>query len=106
MSNDEIAAKYRGADSPEEGLPFLDALSAEHDRNLNAAHRAASERSWVARTPVGLAFLCYEDVLWLLRDERWRELGADALVAARAKSPRDDLISGLAAVEKQGPVSR
>lgn len=70
MADDEIAAKHEGADSPEERLPFLERLSAGCDRNLHAAHRAASERSWVARTPVGLAFLRYEDVLWLLRDKR------------------------------------
>lgn len=70
MANDEIAARHGGANSPEERLPFLDTLSADCDQNLHAARRAASERSWVARTPVGLAFLGYEDVLWLLRDER------------------------------------
>jgi len=63
-------------------LPFIDSLSAEYDLGIHDAHRAARERSWVARTPVGLIFLRYEDVLWLLRDRRWREMGADALPPA------------------------
>jgi cytochrome P450 len=82
MAENETAPKTGGADGLDETLPFLDTLSPDYDRNLHAAHRAASERSWLARTPVGLAFLHYEDVLWLLRDKRWRELGADALVGA------------------------
>lgn len=82
MTTQEITPAAGGSAGFDETLPFLDTLSSEYDRHLHAAHRAASDRSWVARTPVGLAFLHYEDVLWLLRDKRWRELGADALVAA------------------------
>jgi len=63
-------------------VPFIDTLSPEYDADIHTAHREARERSWYARTPVGLIFLRYEDVLWLLRDRRWRELGADALPQA------------------------
>lgn len=63
-------------------VPFIDTLDPAYDADLHSVHRAARERSWYARTPVGLVFLRYEDVLWLLRDRRWRQLGADALVAA------------------------
>jgi cytochrome P450 len=61
---------------------FIDTLSPEYDWNIHAAHRAARAHGWYAQTPVGLAFLDHEDVLWLLRDRRWRQLGADALAAA------------------------
>lgn len=63
-------------------VPFIDTLDPAYDADIHAVHRAARERSWYARTPIGLIFLRYEDVLWLLRDRRWRQLGADALVAA------------------------
>ncbi len=60
-------------------LPFIDTLSVEYDADIHGAHREARERSWCAQTPAGLMLLEYEDVLWLLRDPRWQELGADAL---------------------------
>jgi cytochrome P450 len=62
--------------------PFIDTLSPAYDEDIHGAHRNARERSFYARTPAGLLFLRYEDVLWLLRDPRWRELGADALPSA------------------------
>lgn len=62
-------------------LPFIDTLSVEYDSDIHSAHRAAREQSWCARTPIGLIFLNHEDVLWLLRDPRWRQLGADALTS-------------------------
>ena len=62
--------------------PFIDTLSPDYDADIHTAHREARGRSWYARTPLGLIFLRYEDVLWLLRDRRWREMGADALPAA------------------------
>lgn len=65
-----------------ETLPFIDTLQADYDADIHSAHRDARAESWCARTPVGLIFLDYEDVLWLLRDRRFREQGADALVAA------------------------
>jgi len=65
-----------------EDAPFIDTLSAEYDADIHAAHRAARERSWFARTPHGLMLLSYDDVHWCLRDARFRELGADALAQA------------------------
>ncbi len=62
--------------------PFIDTLSPEYDADIHTAHRAAREQSWVSRTPTGLIVLRYEDVNWLLRDRRWRELGSDGLVGA------------------------
>ena len=47
---------------------FIDTLSPEYDWNIHAAHRAARAQGWYAQTPVGLAFLDHEDVLWLLSD--------------------------------------
>jgi cytochrome P450 len=63
-------------------LPFIDTLSADYDADIHRAHREARADSWVARTPVGLIFLEYDAVLWMLRDRRFREQGAEALVAA------------------------
>lgn len=63
-------------------IPFIDTLSAEYDADIHSAHRVARERSAIARTPVGLAFLRYDAVLWLLRDRRWHEYGARALPGA------------------------
>lgn len=65
-----------------EELPFIDTLDAAYDADIHQAHREARERSWCARTPVGLIFLDYADVLWMLRDRRFHEQGADALIAA------------------------
>jgi len=62
--------------------PFVDTLSPAYDADIHAAHRSAREQSWYARTPLGLLVLRYDDVDWLLRDRRWRELGADALAGA------------------------
>jgi cytochrome P450 len=62
--------------------PFVDTLGPAYDADIHAAHRAARLRSWYARTPLGLLVLRYDDVEWLLRDRRWRELGADALAQA------------------------
>ncbi len=61
---------------------FIDTLSPAYDADIHSAHRAARAQSWSAQTPVGLAFLNHEDVLWLLRDRRWRQLGVDALASA------------------------
>ena len=60
---------------------FLDTLDPAYDRGLHVRHREARQRAWYATTPVGLFFLGYDDVHWLLRDARFRELGADALDA-------------------------
>ncbi|MAG33797.1 MAG: cytochrome [Deltaproteobacteria bacterium] len=65
-----------------EELPFIDTLSGDYDADIHRAHREAREQSFCARTPDGLVFLCYEDVLSLLRDRRWHELGEEALTAA------------------------
>jgi len=65
-----------------EDAPFIDTLSVEYDDDIHGAHREARERSWYARTPAGLIFLRHEDVLSLLRDRRWRQVGADALPPA------------------------
>ena len=62
--------------------PFIDTLSPEYDADIHSAHDAARGQSWAARTPTGLIFLRYEDVQWLLRDKRWRELGSEALAGA------------------------
>ena len=61
---------------------FIDTLSPAYHADIHQAHRAARERSWYANTPTGLAFLGHEEVLWLLRDRRWRQFGVDALAAA------------------------
>lgn len=66
-------------------IPFIDTLDPEYDADIHSAHREAREQGWYARTPVGLIFLAHEDVLWLLRDPRWRELGPDALPQAGIK---------------------
>lgn len=65
-----------------EDVPFIDSSSADYDLDIHTAHREARERSFFARSPLGLIFVRYEDVLWLLRDRRWREMGSDALPAA------------------------
>ncbi|HVN36939.1 MAG TPA: cytochrome P450 [Myxococcota bacterium] len=62
--------------------PFVDTSSPAYDADIHSAHRVARERSWYARAPFGLLFLRYDDVNWLLRDRRFRELGADALAGA------------------------
>jgi cytochrome P450 len=62
--------------------PFIDTLDPAYDADIHAAHRAAREKSWLARTPLGLLLLRYDDVHWLLRDARFREQGADALQLA------------------------
>ncbi|MCA9511162.1 MAG: cytochrome P450 [Myxococcota bacterium] len=62
--------------------PFIDTLSPAYDADIHAAHRAARERSWLARTPYGFLLLRYEDVHWCLRDARFHELGAGALAQA------------------------
>lgn len=38
-------------------VPFIDTLDPVYDANLHATLRAARERCWSARTPVGLVFL-------------------------------------------------
>jgi cytochrome P450 len=63
-------------------IPFIDTLDPAYDADIHAAHRAAREQSWYARTPAGILLLRYEDVYALVRDRRWRELGADALAMA------------------------
>ena len=62
--------------------PFIDTLSPEYDADIHTAHRVARQRSWYSRTPTGLIVLRYEDVSWLLRDRRWRELGSEGLAGA------------------------
>lgn len=62
--------------------PFIDTLDPAYDADIHGAHRSARAQSWYARTPVGLIFLEYEAVLWMLRDRRFHEHGAQALVAA------------------------
>jgi cytochrome P450 len=63
-------------------VPFIDTLDPAYDRDIHAAHRTARELSWYAETPMGLLVLRYADVLAVLRDHRWRELGRDALTGA------------------------
>lgn len=65
-----------------EALPYIDTLDPAYDADIHGAHRLAREQSWCARTPTGLIFLDYADVLWMLRDRRMHEHGAGALVAA------------------------
>ena len=60
-------------------VPFIDTLDPAYDRNLHAAHKAAREQWWYARTPVGIIVLRYRDVQAVLHERRWRELGPDAL---------------------------
>jgi cytochrome P450 len=62
--------------------PFIDTLDPAYDADIHAAHAAAREKSWYATTPAGILVLRYADVLAVLRDRRWRELGADGLAAA------------------------
>ena len=62
--------------------PFIDTLDSAYDADIHAAHAAAREKSWYAETPAGILVLRYADVLAVLRDRRWRELGADGLAAA------------------------
>ncbi|MBK7947809.1 MAG: cytochrome P450 [Deltaproteobacteria bacterium] len=59
--------------------PFIDTLSAEYDSDIHAAHRRARESAFYARTPLGLIFLDYEAVHWLLHERRFRLQGNDAL---------------------------
>lgn len=59
--------------------PFIDTLSAAYDDDIHAAHRRARAESFYARTPVGLIFLDYEAVHWLLHERRFRLQGNDAL---------------------------
>jgi len=61
---------------------FIDTLDPAYDADIHAAHRAAREQCWYARTPAGLLLLRYEDVYAMVRDRRWRELGRDALAMA------------------------
>jgi hypothetical protein len=60
-------------------VAFVDTLAPAYDRDVHAAHRAARARGWYARTPAGILVLGYDEVLRVLRDRRWRELGRDAL---------------------------
>lgn len=60
-------------------VPFIDTLSAEYDYDIHAAHRRARARSFYAQTPLGLIFLDYEAVHWLLHERRFRLQGNDAL---------------------------
>jgi cytochrome P450 len=62
--------------------PFIDTLDPAYDADIHGAHAAAREKSWYANTPAGILVLRYADVLAVLRDRRWRELGADGLAAA------------------------
>lgn len=66
----------------ETDVPFIDTLDPAYDADIHTAHRKAREQSWYARTPTGLMVLRHEDVLWVLRDRRFRELGVDALAQA------------------------
>ena len=50
-------------------IPFIDTLDPAYDADIHAAHHAARERSWYARTPTGLLLLRYRDVHASLR---WR----------------------------------
>jgi cytochrome P450 len=70
------------------GAPFIDTLSAAYDFDIHTAHRAARERSWYATTPMGLAFLDYESVHWLLHEKRFRLQGNDALDLAGIREGR------------------
>ncbi len=60
-------------------VPFIDTLSSAYDDDIHSAHAAARERSWYATTPLGLIFLDYEAVHWLLHERRFRLQGNDAL---------------------------
>jgi len=64
---------------PPTAAPFIDTLSAAYDEDIHAAHRAVRERSFWAETPLGLIFLDYEAVHWLLHEKRFRLQGNDAL---------------------------
>ena len=70
------------------GVPFIDTLSPAYDRDIHAAHREARERSWYAKTPLGLIFLDYESVHWLLHEKRFRLQGNDALDLAGIRGGR------------------
>lgn len=68
-----------GAEAPFAGAPFIDTLSAEYDFDIHSAHHRARETAFYARTPLGLIFLDYEAVHWLLHERRFRLQGNDAL---------------------------
>lgn len=59
--------------------PFIDTLTAEYDHDIHSAHRRARETAFYARTPLGLIFLDYEAVHWVLHERRFRLQGNDAL---------------------------
>jgi len=63
-------------------IPFIDTFDPAYDADIHAAHKAAREKSWYARTPTGILLLTYDDVHAVVRDPRWRELGAAALQMA------------------------
>jgi len=65
--------------TPPTAAPFIDTLSAAYDEDIHSAHREARARSWYAETPLGLIFLDYEAVHWLLHERRFRLQGNDAL---------------------------
>jgi len=64
------------------GAAYIDTSDPAYDRDIHAAHRCAREHGWYARTPAGILVLDYHEVLRVLRDRRWRELGRDALALA------------------------
>jgi cytochrome P450 len=69
-----------------DAAPYIDTFDPAYDADIHAAHRAARERGWYARTPAGILLLRYEDVHAVVRDRRWRELGAEALRMAGVTS--------------------
>lgn len=60
-------------------IPFIDTLAPAYDEDIHSAHRRAREQSFAARTPMGLIFLDYPSVHFLLHDKRFRLQGNDAL---------------------------
>ncbi len=74
--------------APPGTAPFIDTLSAAYDVDIHTAHREARARSWYATTPMGLIFLDYESVHWLLHEKRFRLQGNDALDLAGIRDGR------------------
>ena len=88
-------------------VPFLDTLDPDYDRNLHAAHKAAREQWWYARTPVGIIVLRYRDVQALLHERRWREVGPDALrMAGITSGPLWDWFHQIMSTQEGPPHAR
>jgi len=64
-----------------ESLPFLDLFDPKFDYDAPVVH-AARAQNWLARTPIGLAVLRYNDCTALLKDPRLHQ-GSAAVLAMR-----------------------